>query len=286
VETDAKNAKATERITGKWTCTKCRMDPCLFKFTRTIGEKKEEAIALIYTDDCDIVGESDSMMQEMYDAIHAQWGAKIVNPEFVLGVHRRMKKDQDTMEIEMTMTAFVDGMVEGLREAERLDEKRVDTPFPEKTKLSRVGYQLGWTSDEEVKEVLDRGYMRVIGQLLWCARNVFAECATGVSMLCRVMSSPTYEAWDAAMHMVKWIHINRKRGLRFYNPGASVSQIPLVSKPSSEATPPVSTVQKPSSSEVTPPVITVHIKALFSEATLPVITVRKPSSSEAKALFL
>ena len=286
VETDAKNAKATERITGKWTCTKCRMDPCLFKFTRTIGEKKEEAIALIYTDDCDIVGESDSMMQEMYDAIHAQWGAKIVNPEFVLGVHRRMKKDQDTMEIEMTMTAFVDGMVEGLREAERLDEKRVDTPFPEKTKLSRVGYQLGWTSDEEVKEVLDRGYMRVIGQLLWCARNVFAECATGVSMLCRVMSSPTYEAWDAAMHMVKWIHINRKRGLRFYNPGASVSQIPLVSKPSSEATPPVSTVQKPSSSEVTPPVITVHMKALFSEATLPVITVRKPSSSEAKALFL
>jgi len=85
---------------------------------------------------------------------------------------------------------------------------------------------------------------------------------------------------------VKWIHINRKRGLRFYNPGASVSQIPLVSKPSSEATPPVITVQKPSSSEVTPPVITVHMKALFSEATLPVITVRKPSSSEAKALFL
>ena len=58
----------------------------------------------------------------------------------------------------------------------------------------------------ENRSVLDRGYMKAVGMILWAARNVFLECLVGVSFLCRVMSSPCENAWLCAMHMIKWIY--------------------------------------------------------------------------------
>lgn len=44
---------------GEWTCRQCDMDPCLFLFSRERpGAEPEQAIALIYTDDCDVIGSS------------------------------------------------------------------------------------------------------------------------------------------------------------------------------------------------------------------------------------
>ena len=71
----------------------------------------------------------------------------------------------------------------------------------------------------ENRSVLDRGYMKAVGMILWAARNVFLECLVGVSFLCRVMSSPCENAWLCAMHMIKWIYQNRNRGLKFSSEG-------------------------------------------------------------------
>ena len=57
-------------------------------------------------------------------------------------------------------------------------------------------------SPEETKEVLDRGYMRLVGQLLWVSRNIAPECAFGVSMMCKLMSCPSEIAWRAGMHLL------------------------------------------------------------------------------------
>ena len=191
---------------------------------------------MVYTDDCEVVGESQDMMRQIFDVIHKKWGAKVVDENFVLGIHRQVERDDDSgyMSVEMTMTAFVEGMVKSVQG--HLDEERVTTPFPEKLKLSRMPYECGDVPDSEVAEVLERGYMRVVGQLLWCARNVFAECVTGVSMLCRLMSVPTFQAWDAAMHMIKWIDMNKGRGIKFTNPGYSIVRPTLSSNNTPQAT--------------------------------------------------
>ena len=109
------------------------------------------------------------------------------------------------------MTAFIDGMIEAFKD--ELDEEPVDTPFPPKVVLSKFGYNQGSVSPEEVQKYLDKGYMRAVGMLLWAQRQVFAECAVGVSMLCRVMSCPNEESWRCAMHMMKWLRSQRNRGL-------------------------------------------------------------------------
>ena len=69
------------------------------------------------------------------------------------------------------------------------------------------------TSDEEAKEYLDKGYQRLCGSLLWAARNVYCECAVGISFLCRVMSKPSKKAWEAALHMLQWMWQEKERGI-------------------------------------------------------------------------
>ena len=208
---------------GSWTCSRCTMDPCLFKFTKRCGDKTLEAVALIYTDDCDIIGESDEMMREIFDIVDAKWGAKVVDAAFVLGVKRELSEDPVTkaMVVEMTMEAFIDGMVSAF--ANHLPVEDVDTPFPDGLKLSRLPHTLGKVPKEETAAVLDRGYMRAVGMLLWAARNVFADCTAGVSQLCRVMSCPDEQAWSAAMHMIAWLRAQKTRGIKFTSPHTSIS---------------------------------------------------------------
>ena len=65
------------------------------------------------------------------------------------------------------------------------------------------------------KEIMNRGYQKVVGSLLWAQRNCYPECSIGVQYLCRQMSSPTEEAWRGAMHMVSYLKGARDYGIKF-----------------------------------------------------------------------
>ena len=69
------------------------------------------------------------------------------------------------------------------------------------------------------KSFIDKGYQRLVGSLLWACRNVFAECTLGVSFLCRRMAYPDLDAWNGAIHMLKWLHQERERGIMFRSTG-------------------------------------------------------------------
>lgn len=204
---------------GSWTCSRCVSDPCLFRLTQRRGDKVHQAIMLVYTDDCDVIGDDEDMMQSIYAAISSKWGAKIVPADFVLGVKRDLTVDAETgsMTVDLSMGAFIDGMVDAF--AEHLSDEPADTPFPtDAAKISRYAFSQGRVGDDIIAKNLDRGYMRAVGMLLWAARNVYAECAVGVSILCRVMSCPDDNAWEAAMHMIRWLRGQRDRGIRFTTP--------------------------------------------------------------------
>ena len=159
-----------------------------------------------------MIGSSESIMKQFHAIIDKEWGTKIVNSDFVLGIKRVKKTDPITKEVsvEMTMQAFIEGVVEAF--SQYLDDKKVNTPFPEKTFISKDKSKI---TDEESKLYMDQGWQRLVGCLLWCARNVFVECDLGVSFMCRLMSRPSEQAWDAAIHMVKYLRDNKDKGLMF-----------------------------------------------------------------------
>ena len=72
----------------------------------------------------------------------------------------------------------------------------MNTPFPEKTMLAK-----GDADTDEINEVINAGYQRAVGMILWAVRHVFIEGKYGVSVLCSVMAYPSWKAFKAAMHM-------------------------------------------------------------------------------------
>lgn len=56
-----------------------------------------------------------------------------------------------------------------------------------------------------------QGYMHIVGTLLWLGRNYYPELSQSLSQLCGVMSKPTQEAYDAALHMIKCVHGQKDR---------------------------------------------------------------------------
>ena len=211
-------------------CVQCTYDPCLFYITKgerinldsdttaTIRPYAEEAWVSIHTDDCDAIGTSDSLLTEIYTAHNTKWQAKIVDANFMLGIHRDVKTDEHgTRTVLLTQTAYVDGMIAAFEEdmiVAGYGTKKVTTPFPQNVMLQKSD-----ASEEEGKLVTERGYQRAVGMLLWATRGTYPECQQGVNQLGSVLSNPSEHAWKCAMHLMKWMHDHREQGLLFSSNG-------------------------------------------------------------------
>ena len=62
-------------------------------------------------DDCDMVGEDESILHQIYQRVNSIWESKLVDPAYMLGIRREVTYTcGGEMEVELTMTAFVDAM--------------------------------------------------------------------------------------------------------------------------------------------------------------------------------
>ena len=195
-----------------WTCQRTRMDPCLWLIKREYENKMQWALLLIHVDDCDIAGTTQLIVTDVIDVCKTIWKIKEVDPEYMLGVRRRVKRDPVTdkvLSMELDMIPFVEGMYNTFKD--RMPAVAPDMPIEAKFTCSTNDQ----TPAEESAAVLEAGYQCAMGMLLWAARRVYSGCRVGVSLLCRVMSKPSWRAFYAAMQMIAWIHANRTQGLLF-----------------------------------------------------------------------
>ena len=171
---------------------------------------KHEAWMSIHTDDCDIVGTSDTILNEIFQIIDNKWKSKIVPASYMLGIKRETNTPtgpSGVWECTHTMQAYVEGMFELFSE-HISDKHRPKTPFPPGCIL----YKDDCETDEEAQDILDnKKYRTIVGKVLWACRGVYPECAYGCSQLSKVLSRPSTKAWNAALHMVQWMYLQRNR---------------------------------------------------------------------------
>ena len=193
--------------TDGWQCKQCEMDPCLFVLTSPEGRP---VIAMIHTDDIDAIGEREEDIQFIFDILDRIWKIKMVDAGYVLGISRKLIRDEEDRldAVELTMTPYVEGMCEVFKMY--LPDGTVNTPFPEKTMLAK-----GDADTDEINEVINAGYQRAVGMILWAVRHVFIEGKYGVSVLCSVMAYPSWKAFKAAMHMIRYMGQRAHRGIKF-----------------------------------------------------------------------
>ena len=220
---DAYMNEAFNNAGEKLRCKQCTYDPCLFYITKgdrlcedddatdTKRPFKEEAWISIHTDDCDGYATSAKLLDMIYTAHATRWKAKVVDSSFLLGIKRTeksyLKGNKVIRTMELTQTAYIDGMCRAF--SEDIKNFTPVAPFPPGLMLTKAA------DPEEAQEVLDKGYLRAVGMLLWATRGTYPECQQGCNQLGAMMSAPTHEAYKAAMHMMRWMHVHRERGIRF-----------------------------------------------------------------------
>mgnify|MGYP002630094516 CR=1 FL=1 len=215
---DSFNEESNEERPG-WSCRQLIMEQSLFEFkwSRLVdGEIKDDITYLLaWSDDCDMCGTSEEMMEIIETACNNKWKVKSVDPSFMLGIRRTLTiRDDGEWDIHLTQTEFIDGLV-GTWESEVAEagfaQKSPKTPIDPKTFLSSTHY----VSEEEYTRVAKRGYKAVCGSLLWVARFCHCEIASSVSMCCRVMMKPSEEAWKACMQMIAWLRDHKNIGIKY-----------------------------------------------------------------------
>ena len=148
-------------------------------------------------------------------------GIKMCDPGFMLGVQRKTRKDESTgiTYHELTQSGCVCDLYEEFKD--QVPKREVKTPMPDKTFLSMCNPDSTKReqSDKITDEIKAAGYMHIVGTLLWCSRNCYPEISQGVSQLCSVMSKPSPEAFNCALHMIKYLYCNRDRGICFNSDG-------------------------------------------------------------------
>ena len=176
----------------------------------------------IHTDDIDAIGSDDFILDEFEKLVNTFWTLTNADVDFMLGVERHPVYETSSGEtvdvyqpgstlqsITLKMTAFVKGAVEAFKE--HMPKKRVKTPYPDKP-----GFNKDTEVDpKEIQEMLDAGYQRLVGLLLWGIRHAFDEGKYGISMLCSVLSKPSKLAFAAGIHMLAWMDQESLRGVRF-----------------------------------------------------------------------
>ncbi len=166
---------------------------------------------LVHVDDCDIIAEGGDMADAMIAIFRKIFTITAVNPEFMLGIRRRLHYDKEGVveRCECDMIAFIEGMHEAFKP--QMPIKIPIDPVPPKLFLSKADC----ISDEESAGVIKAGFQAAVGMLLWAVRHCHDLGKTGVSMLCRVMSKPSWRAFNAAMQLISYLYHNRTEGIKF-----------------------------------------------------------------------
>ena len=93
---------------------------------------------LVHVDDCDIIAEGDGMADGMMAVFSDIFKITVVNPEFMLGIRRRLHYDAagKVESCECDMIAFVEGMFEAFKA--HMPAKIPTDPVPPKLFLSKA----------------------------------------------------------------------------------------------------------------------------------------------------
>jgi hypothetical protein len=111
-----------------WSIKQCIKEPCLFYIKRQTAKGTEKVYAIIHTDDMDMVGDSEEVLQAVYERVNSTWTCKKVDPSFMLGIKRTIVETPDEMTVTCTMQAFVEGAAAAFEQ--HLLKRRVGTPLP------------------------------------------------------------------------------------------------------------------------------------------------------------
>jgi hypothetical protein len=144
------------------------------------------------------------------DVFDKKWGIKVTNPEFMLGILRKRYEMNNVLCTHLTQAQFLENLHISFSEHLPQSPRLCSTPFPPGTRLY---IECEDASAEMMRGTKDKGYMRLTGALLWCARCTGPTVSYAVNQLRKVMSKPGPKAWEQVLHVLQCARENTHEGI-------------------------------------------------------------------------
>ena len=210
-----------------------KTDGCMFKITDKEGQI---TIMVIHTDDVDSVTTDMQSALKIADKFDKEWGISMTDANKQLGVKRNRWTDTDGVRhLEISMPGYIEDAFAKFKQFMKPDDRqanangewpdhRAEGAFPQGPVNSTyfwdssTGEKLSQKREidpDEIKAVLERGYLSIVGTLLWAGRNCFPECAYGINQLGKMMATPTETNWIQALHVLRYMYHNRFSGIHY-----------------------------------------------------------------------
>ena len=181
------------------------LDPCLF-----VRRRGNETILIgVYVDDLVVASNSDRGFQEFKCAFCNHFNAK---HEGRLNWFLGMGIDQDaSFKTSLNQTKYIEDLVSKfIPDTSTLVINR-PTPAPA-DKFHNVGLA---TTDQERARMATRPYLQLIGSLLYLSTMSRPDISYYMSVLCRVMSDPSEEAYEQALGVLRYLHHTRHHKISY-----------------------------------------------------------------------
>ena len=160
--------------------------------------KKDGAYLVVYVDDLLIAAPTTDIISRIKKELAGKWEMKdLGTPKFLLGIEIIRRQQV----IELRQTAYVDMILErfGMK-----DCKETNTPLEPHLKLEPEG--------DPCREGVQR-YQQLVGSLMWAAMTTRPDLAYAISVLSRLCSNPTEQAWQAGIRVLRYLKGTRTHGL-------------------------------------------------------------------------
>ena len=172
---------------------------------------------VVHTDDVDGVCDDPRDGQAIQDKFHAEFGVTTCDPKHMLGVNREMSEADGVVISRHTQKAYIEEVWDQFKEY-RAGRGAPDRPANDMKFTDEMG-NLITTDESEYGPVKDRGYRKLIGCMLWPARNAYPMISYAISQLCRCMEKPSEQAWESAMHTLHYLFETRETGIGYRSDG-------------------------------------------------------------------
>ena len=147
---------------GPWTIKQCTKEHCLFINTLKKPHGTEKVYALIHADDCDMIGDNDEILMEVYNIVNKRWKSKLVDASFMLGTKRTIYETPQEMTVTMTMQACIEGMASAFKDY--ILKRDVNTTLPPNFFMHKQTTKTG-----EIQETTRKNIRPRIPKAIWNA---------------------------------------------------------------------------------------------------------------------
>ena len=161
---------------------------------------KKTVFLIVYVDDLLIAAQDKETVRRTKEVLARRWEMTDAGePQFMLGL--KITRNRQRHQIMLSQSAYIDTLLLRFGQSKA---RTVITPLETSKKLSTKG--------EPCQEGIQR-YQQLVGGLMWASITTRPDLAFAVSALGRQCAKPTQQAWDAGIHVLKYLNGTRTHGL-------------------------------------------------------------------------